>query len=487
MCAKGATCDSKTNFSVLKTVDIPSTLKRYETHLFGGQLMGTHGMNDAIHGMMEVDDKWKKTIKAIIDLPDFQRLRHIKQLGLADLVFPGAVHTRFSHCIGTAYLAYRITKKLDIEEKYQKHLVLAALLHDIGHGPFSHSFEKLTEHEGKALIRHEDWTKEFLNAEIGEVVKDSEVIAQIIQRADKRPGVIPKTIWDVVSSGLDADRMDYLLRDGKFCGVPYGNYDLEWILHCMKIEPVGKTKRLAVSAKGMGALEHYLLARRLMTQHVYHHPKLVAAEHLLIHFLKRLGEYVDQGKGDAERVTEPLRTYLVNQRALMKKLGRVTSAKAGEKFRKANFNFYRKLKDWDVWQAIELLASNKKGVPEDLWALARIFYERKLPDVVRLKPHEAEIASRNIASNGKIEEWRLKVLDGAKFSAYSTDTHNSILVIEGSERSEISEKSSILRVLADKKESSYFLMIDKTLLNSGIVRKIYDELGDDFLRRRRAA
>lgn len=87
--------------------------------------MGMHGMNDAIHGMMEVDDQWKKQIKSIIDLPDFQRLRHIKQLGLADLVFPGAVHTRFSHCVGTAYLAYRITRKLKIGGRDQKALVLA--------------------------------------------------------------------------------------------------------------------------------------------------------------------------------------------------------------------------------------------------------------------------------------------------------------------------------------------------------------------------
>lgn len=450
--------------------------------------MGIHGMNDAVHGMMEVDDAWKKTIKAIIDLPDFQRLRHIKQLGLADLVFPGAVHTRFSHCIGTAYLAFRITKKLDIDGKFQKHLVLAALLHDIGHGPFSHSFEKLTEHEGKALIRHEDWTKDFLDAELGDVAKDSEVIAQIIQRADKRPGVIPKTIWDVVSSGLDADRMDYLLRDGKFCGVPYGNYDLEWILHCMKIERVGKTKRLAVSAKGIGALEHYLLARRLMTQHVYHHPKLIAAEHLLIHFLKKLGEYVDEGKGVADLLTEPLRKYLKNQRAFMKRIESGMPAKAGaEKFRIDNFNLYRNLKDWDVWQAVEQLATKKKGIPKDLATLARIFYERKLPEVIRLKPHEAEIASRSITSYGRFEDWQLKVLDGAKFSAYSTDTHNSILVIEGRERSEISEKSPILKVLADKKESAHFLMIDKKILKSGAVQKIYDDLGEDFLRRRRAA
>lgn len=446
--------------------------------------MGMHGMNDAIHGMMEVDDKWKKMIKVIIDLPDFQRLRHIKQLGLADLVFPGAVHTRFSHCIGTAYLAYRITKKLKIGGRDQEALVLAALLHDIGHGPFSHSFEKLTEYDDKPLIRHENWTKEFLSGDLGKVVPDPKLICQIIERDDKKPGVIPKTIWDIVSSGLDADRMDYLLRDGKFCGVPYGNYDLEWILHCMKIEKVGNTKRIAVSGKGIGALEHYLLARRLMTQHVYHHPKLIAAEYLLINFLRKLSDFVEQDKGIANQLTDPLRNYLTNQKRFMVRFPGGSPAKVDiDKFRHENFSLYRSLKDWDVWQAIELIATKGKGVSHDLRSLARIFYERRLPEVIRLKPHEAEIASRSIAEKKKYEDWQLTVLDGVKFSAYSTDRHNSILVIEGHERSEISEKSPILKVLADKKESSYFLMVDKALIKSKEVSRINDDLGEDFKRR----
>jgi hypothetical protein len=164
-------------------------------------------------------------------------------------------------------------------------------------------------------------------------------------------------------------------------------------------------------------------------------------------------------------VPEPLRSYLKHQSDLNEKMKSGISAKSDAKgFRESNFDLYRNLRDWHVWQTIESVATTLIDIPSDLRSLAEIFHRRQLPEVIRLKAHEAEIAKRSVKLNSKFDDWQLRVLDAAKFSAYSTDAHNSaILVIEGSELSEISEKSPILRVLADKKESSYFLMIDKKI------------------------
>src|SRR5579863_8652321 len=118
-----------------------------------------HVIKDPVHGTMQfttAEDNW---IKPFIDSPNFQRLRHIKQLGMGDFIFPGAVHTRFNHCLGCCYIGSQIAHKIELSEEERQLGMIACLLHDIGHGPFSHTFEDLFY---KKLIRHEDWTPFFL-------------------------------------------------------------------------------------------------------------------------------------------------------------------------------------------------------------------------------------------------------------------------------------------------------------------------------------
>ena len=250
-----------------------------------------HEMRDPIHGFIKLSEKERD----LIDTKVFQRLRRIRQLAMTFLVYPGAGHTRFDHSIGVMHIASRICTKL--QELYPEKIGtedidrvrLAALLHDVGHGPFSHVSEYLLD--AYALDRadmghtrekiHEKITVDIIRTdpEIREILSEDECdfIAGMIQGQDMQD-------WqrDIVSSELDADKMDYLLRDSYFAGVKYGIYDLEKIIESCLIE-VDKTETsLAISSKGIYALEQLLLARYHMTQQVYWHRVSLISNEMII-------------------------------------------------------------------------------------------------------------------------------------------------------------------------------------------------------------
>ncbi len=159
--------------------------------------------------------------------------------------------------------------------------MIACLLHDVGHGPFSHAFEGIFHDK---MIRHEDWTPYFLsdygtkeffthyNRSNPRYHLNEDKFRYIAEMIMHKPVAKP-VLADIVSSQLDADRFDYLLRDSHFCGVRYGEYDFRWMLHCMTIVEYNDRERLGVTHKGIGVVEHYLMARRLMTRNIYHSQK----------------------------------------------------------------------------------------------------------------------------------------------------------------------------------------------------------------------
>lgn len=222
----------------------------------------------------------------LIDTAEFQRLRRIRQLGLAHFAYQGAEHSRFTHSLGVLHLATRILAKLSLQynllESDKTAVKIAALLHDIGHGAFSHVIETIQNfhHEAftiKAVLSNETEVGKILQQYSNDLPKK---VADII-----RGNFQPMALAQLVSSQLDVDRMDYLLRDSLMTGAKYGIYDIEWIIKSIEIDEVND--RLYVSARGVYAVEDYLQARYYMFRQVYFHRTLRSAEVILRSLFKR--------------------------------------------------------------------------------------------------------------------------------------------------------------------------------------------------------
>lgn len=209
-------------------------------------------IRDSIHGNLEINDYEKK----IIDTVEVQRLRRIKQLGFTYLTYPGANHSRFEHSLGTMFLSSRLADSLNLDE-YQKQIVrISALLHDIGHAPFSHVSEPLLDEP------HEDYVLKIIkNSKLNDILDEKFEIKKIDDIIHGKGKLGP-----MISGDLDMDRMDYLIRDSHYTGVAYGKIDVERILTNLKLE-----KRLILDFKGVQAAEFALVARYFMYPTVYQH------------------------------------------------------------------------------------------------------------------------------------------------------------------------------------------------------------------------
>ncbi len=245
---------------------------------------------DEIHGFIELNNVELE----IIDTPSFQRLRRIKQLSVAYLVYPAATHTRFSHSLGTMYLMGRISTHLyrlgyiddqgDIEI-----LRIAALLHDIGHPPYSHTIEA---YYTKKNVSHEELTSYLLlnDPYIPSILEkhgvDPKEITSLIRGRHKNP------LYNyLLSSDLDVDRMDYLRRDSAHTGVAYGLIDIDRLIDTMIVD---KENNIAILDKGLQSVESFYIARLHMYQAVYYHKTITAYELLLEEIYSRLVEEVDE-------------------------------------------------------------------------------------------------------------------------------------------------------------------------------------------------
>ena len=238
---------------------------------------------DPVHNYVHVDHQ---VIYDLINTKEFQRLRRIKQLGTSGYTFHGGEHSRFSHCLGAYEIARRITKIFN--EKYQSNwdshesllTMTAALLHDLGHGAYSHTFERLFD------TNHEDITRQIITSPETEI---HQVLVQVSPDfPEKVASVINHTypnkqVVQLISSQIDVDRMDYLLRDSFFTGASYGQFDLTRILRV--ICPV--ENGIAFKRNGMHAVEDYVVSRYQMYMQVYFHPASRAMEVLLQNLLKR--------------------------------------------------------------------------------------------------------------------------------------------------------------------------------------------------------
>src|SRR5687768_15460352 len=243
---------------------------------------------DSVHNIirLKTDSPEGALIARLVDSAEFQRLRRVRQLGLAHFAYQGAEHSRFTHSLGAFHLATRILAKLknkyEISEEDQTAVRVAALLHDVGHGAFSHVLETILG------FHHEDFTVDAIlsdDTEIGSLLREFSPELRV-RAADIIRGTFrPMALAQLVSSQLAVDGMDYLLRDSLMTGVKYGVYDLEWIIKSIEINEVDD--QLYNSAGGVYAVEDYLQARYYMFRQVYFHRTLRAAEIILHSLLRR--------------------------------------------------------------------------------------------------------------------------------------------------------------------------------------------------------
>ena len=287
-------------------------------------------LNDPVYGFITIPSE---LIFAIIDHPYFQRLRRIRQFGLTDFVYPGALHTRFHHALGAMHLMSITLDNLRIkgteitEEEYEGALI-AILLHDIGHGPFSHALEysllKGIPHEELSLL-----TLELLNVEFGGQLS---LALQIFKNQHTK-----KFLNQLVSSQLDIDRLDYLQRDCFFTGVSEGTIGADRIIKMMAV----KEDQLVIEEKGIYSIENFLSARRLMYWQVYLHKTTVSAEKMLINLIQRAKKLAQAGR--LFYVTEEM-AYFMNHEVSL----------ADFKNDSGLLKKFLELDDFDIWGAIKL-------------------------------------------------------------------------------------------------------------------------------------
>jgi uncharacterized protein len=308
-------------------------------------------INDPVYGFITIKSD---LIFDIISHPYFQRLRYIKQLGLTDLVYPGALHTRFQHALGALHLMGRVLDNLrikgtEIDDREVEAAQIAVLLHDIGHGPFSHALE----HSLLTGVKHESISF-LLMAELNNQFHGAlDLSLKIFQNSYKR-----KFFHQLVSSQLDIDRLDYLNRDCFFTGVMEGTIGVDRIISMLNVH----RDQLVVEEKGIYSVENFLNARRLMYWQVYLHKTTVSAERMMVNLIRRA--QVLMQAGEPVPASDALLLFLQEHYTI-------------EKFRESDqaLKAFGQLDDHDIWGALKLWQNNDDKI---LAELSRMLLERKL-------------------------------------------------------------------------------------------------------------
>jgi len=284
-------------------------------------------LNDPIYGFITIPNE---RIFDIIEHPYFQRLRRISQMGMSYLVYPGAQHTRFHHALGCMHLMRKSLdvlrfKGVKVSEEEEEALLIAILLHDIGHGPFSHAME----HSIVNGVSHELISLQFMEKMNADFNQSLTLAIQIFKGEYHR-----KFFKQLIASQLDVDRLDYLKRDSFYTGVAEGNINSERLITMLNVS----NDELVVEQKGIYSVEKFLVARRLMYWQVYLHKTSLGAEQLLIRVLKRAKELVSQGT--ELPASKALSFFLKNQINV-------------DNFTEETLHIFSKLDDYDIVSAMK--------------------------------------------------------------------------------------------------------------------------------------
>ncbi|SHF39649.1 HD domain-containing protein [Dysgonomonas macrotermitis] len=393
-------------------------------------------INDPVFGFITIPNEFVETI---IKHPYVQRLNRIKQLGMASFAYPGAQHTRFHHTLGAMHLMQQVIMSLrakgnEITEEEMNGALACILLHDVGHGPFSH----VLEHTIVEGIHHEEISLKLMQR-INEQLNGQLDICIAIFRNE-----YPKTfLHELVSGQVDVDRLDYLRRDCFFTGVNEGNIGSERIIQILDV----RDNKLVIEAKGIFSIENFLLSRRLMYWQVYHHKTAIAAETTLINALRRAKELVNKG---IDLFASPSLKYF-----LKNNIGK-------DNFNGDAIDRFISLDDSDIWCSLKEWTNSDDMI---LSTLSNSFVNRGL---FKIEMHNEPVSESYIKNYMQkyIVKWNLTEEDSKYFVAsrtISTDVYNengnSIDILFNDEHIEnISTVSDLLNVqlLSKKAEKYYF-------------------------------
>ena len=320
--------------------------------------------NDPIYGFISIPNA---LIYDLIQHPYFQRLRRISQMGLSYLVYPGANHTRFHHALGCMHLMQKAVDVLRFKEVFispeeENALYITILLHDIGHGPFSHAMEKSIVEE----VHHEEISLLFMNQLNVEFNGKLDLAIQVFKGEYHR-----KFMLQLISSQLDMDRMDYLKRDSYYSGVAEGNVNSERLIQMMNVVD----DYLVIEEKGIYSVEKFLMSRRLMYWQAYLHKTSLVAELILMRILKRAKELTL--KGVSLSCSEPLLFFLQNKVTI-------------ETFDTDTLDLFAQLDDFDIIGALKSWQKNDDFI---LSSLSKMIVNR---DLLKIKLSSEKIANEEL-------------------------------------------------------------------------------------------
>lgn len=437
-------------------------------------------LRDPVHGLIVFDETkdidrlaWR-----LIDTPEFQRLRRIRQLGVSEFTFPGAVHTRFAHSIGVFHTARMLMEVVDREITRIKQeplpdkaevALIAALLHDLGHGPFSHTFEGVQASRG-VKKRHEKWTADIIRNPEGRLYPlleeyrsgFTEEVASLLEKED------PEDIYHaVVSSSFDADRLDYLRRDRMMTGTGAGAIDFDWLKDNIRVAEIeidapeedetGETRKVptfCLTEKALPAAEQFLLARFTLSEQVYYHKATRCVEHMIGKMMRAIAKLASGRSVDRKR------SGLSDDHPLLRFFG-----KAGE-----TVENYLALDDALIFGSLEALSKAEDTVVRDMASRLR---ERKLYKTLDIAEFGADQGTqrqklRRIKGHfaEQIQAETVMVDDNGSFGIYSEiggeseRMHKKLHIFEGEAPVEISKKSTWIGALGTKKLTRIYFADD---------------------------
>ncbi|NMH24473.1 HD domain-containing protein [Flavobacterium solisilvae] len=400
--------------------------------------------NDPIYGFITIPNT---LIYDLIQHPYFQRLRRISQMGLSYLVYPGAHHTRFHHALGAMHMMQKAIevlrfKGVAISKEEENALLIAILLHDVGHGPFSHAME-----HSIVAVHHEEISLLFMEQLNTEFSGELSLAIQVFKGEYHR-----KFMLQLVSSQLDMDRMDYLKRDSFYSGVAEGNINSDRLIQMLNVVD----DVLVMEEKGIYSIEKFLMARRLMYWQAYLHKTSLVAELTLTKTLKRAKELLH--KGIAVECSKPFKFFMENQITM-------------ESFTTNDLNTFAQLDDFDIVSALKTWQYHDDFI---LSSLSKMIINRDLPKIKLssdkfpkevLTQYIAAFSQQNNVSNQEAEYFIFK--GKIKNQAYNKEAEPIRILKKDKTIEDVVEASDQLNLKAlSKPVTKYFICFPKQLIEN---------------------